>query len=274
MRTARLRRAALALFAVILIAATAPISITGQLLAYQDGFVFFTNGDGFRVSPSIAILDDRTKRPAAGIPKPREYARATFNDAGQVVELDLSSAPFPLEPLPDVVQQYVVVASSPYPNPDLGQRPALTRNGIAETFSGKPVLLTITVQVPPDTPESAQVYITTDQDSWNPQAIQLDRIDALHFRVSRHIASGTILHYLYTRGSLNSEERAENGLDRVPREVVITDADVRSINDIVYNWADLLPGNARMVQPGVIPTPYNPAPFPNLPPGYPTPHPN
>ncbi len=266
--------AALAILAVMLIAAAAPISITGQLLAYQDGFVFFTSGDGFRVSPKITILDDQTKHPSARAPRARDYARADFDDAGQVVELDLSAKAFPMQPLPDSVQKFVVVASSPYPNPELAQPATRTRNGVSQTFSGKLVLVKITVQVPPTTPAAAQIFIATDQDSWNPQAIRLDRIDALHFSVTRRIASGTILHYLYTRGSLSAEERGENGLERPAHELIVTDADVRAVSDIVYNWADQTSGSGLTVQPGVIPTPYNPVPFPNLPSGVPTPHPN
>ena len=55
----------------ILVAAAAPVTITGQLLAYQDGFVFFTTGDGFRLAPNVAILDDQTKQPAKREPAPR-----------------------------------------------------------------------------------------------------------------------------------------------------------------------------------------------------------
>jgi hypothetical protein len=244
-------RAAFAALAVLLIAAGAPISITGQLLAYQDGYVFFTSGDGFRAASQIAILDDTTHKPSLRRPGPRDYARATFNDAGEIVELDLSTQPFPLEPLPDVVQKFVVAASTPYPNPDLAG-PAgatMTRNGVAQTFSGKLVLVTITVQVPPATPLGAQVFMTTDTAQWNPQAIQLDRIDALPFRVTRR------------------------GLDVHPHQLIVTDADVRTVSDVVFNWADTMPGTSQAPQPGVIPTPYNPAPFPNLPPGQPTPHP-
>jgi hypothetical protein len=262
-----------ALIAVLLIGAGAPVSITGQLLAYQDGFVFFTTGDGFKISPSIAILDDKTHQPAQQKPGPREYARAVFNDAGEVVELDLSQKPLPVEPLPDTVRQFAVVASSPYPNPELAPRGAMTTsNGVAQTFSGRPVLVTLTVQVPPDTPPSAQIFIATDASGWNPQAIQLDRVDALHFRVTRRFASGTILHYIYTRGSLQTEERGQNGLDVQPHQLLVADVDVRTVNNVVATWADYTTGSNQQIQPGVIPTPYNPAPFPNLPQGMPTPH--
>jgi hypothetical protein len=274
MRSRKNFNAAVALFAVALVAATAPaISITGQLLAYQDGFVFFTSGDGFHVSPSIQILDDRTHHSSVHPPAPRDYARAVFDDAGQVVELDLSRDPLPVEPLPDAVRKFVVVASSPYPNPELGEVASRTANGVSKTYSGKPVLVTISVEVPPTTPLNSQIFIATEDSQWNPQAIQLDRVDALHFRVTRRIASGTVLRYIYTRGSFQTEERGENGLDRSPHLAVISDADVRTISDVVSNWADISATGRQQYQPNILPTPYNPAPFPNLPPGAPTPHP-
>lgn len=247
--------------------------ISGQLLAYQDGFVFFTNGNGFKVSPSVKILDDATKQPSTTSPHARMFARVVFNDAGIVTEIDLSKKAYPLEPLSPLVESYVVQASPTTANPDFAKPAPTTRNGLPITFSGKPVLVTITVLVPPDTPRNAQIYIATDQSSWNPQAVQMDRVDALHFRVTRLLASGTILHYLYTRGSLQSSERAENGLTREPREVVVNDADVSARNDVVYQWADQTPFATNRIQPNVAPTPYNPAPFPNLPNGIPTPHP-
>ncbi len=263
----RLRRL-LALVATLSIVGAVPaVSITGQVLAYQQGFVFFTSGDGFRVAPDVRIFDDATKNPTQAQPKPRVYARAVFNDAGQVAELDLSKTPLPLEPLSAQVQSYVIAASPSYPNPDLAPKQSIgtTSNGVPQTFSGKMVLLQITVQVPPTTPLSSQIYIATDTTSWNPQAIQMDRIDALHFRIVRRFASGTILHYLYTRGSMQTEERQENGLDAPAHSIVVTDADVRAVNDVVYRWADQTGPTGGQVQPDVAPTPYNPAPFPNLP---------
>ncbi len=261
-------RRVLALVTAVVIAGAAPaVSITGQLLAYQQGFVFFTSGNGFKVAPNVRILDDATKAPTQLQPKPRVYARAVFDDSGLVTELDLSKTPLPLEPLSAQVQSYVVAASPWSPNPDLAPQKTVgtTSNGVPQTFSGRMVLLQITVQVPPATPLNAQVYIATDTTSWNPQAIRMDRIDALHFRIVRRFASGTVLHYIYTRGSAQTEERQESGLDAPAHSIVVTDADVRAVNDVVYRWADQTSGPGTQIQPDVVPTPYNPAPFPNLP---------
>jgi hypothetical protein len=272
MRTLRLRLAAL--FCIVLLAATAaPIAITGQLLAYQDGFVFFTTGDGFRLAPNVNVLDEQTKQPAKRAPRARDYARAVFDASGQVVEIDLSSAPYPVGPLPESAQAFAVTISSPYPNPELAQKPATTSNGVSETFTGKLVLVKFYVQVPPKTPLNAQVFISTDTSSWNPQAIQMDRIDALHFVALRRIASGTILHYLYTRGTQQTEEVGANGLSRKPREMIVNDSDTNSTNSVVDEWADSNQPNI-LSQPSVFPTPYNPAPFPNLPSGVRTPSPD
>jgi hypothetical protein len=256
----------------MMIAAAAPLSITGQLLAYQDGFVFFTTGDGFRLAPNVAILDDRTREPSRVAPAARDYARAVFNAAGQIVEIDLSMQPLPVGPFPDAVHAFAVTSSTPYPNPDLAG-PALTSsNGVKQTFSGKPVLVKFQVQVPASTPPGAQVFIATDVSGWNPQAIQMDRVDALHFVAVRRIASGTMLHYLYTRGTLQTEEVGPNGLSLRPHQLIVTDSDTNNTNNVVAAWADANAGNL-LSQPSIFPTPYNPAPFPNLPSGTKTPHP-
>lgn len=266
------RRLGALLCALILLAAGAPVTITGQLLAYQDGFVFFTTGDGFRLAPNVAILDEQTKQAAKRAPQARDYARAVFNDAGQVVEIDLSNKPYPVGPLPDAAAAFAVTASSPYPNPELGGPAKTTSNGVAQTFTGKLVLVKFLVQVPPTTPITAQIYITTDVSQWNPQAILMERVDALHFAVVRQMASGTILYYLYTRGSMQNVERGPNGLSVRPRELTVADSDTNSTNSVVASWADSN-GNGILSQPSVFPTPYNPAPFPNLPNGVRTPHP-
>jgi len=268
----RITATAVALLTIVLIAATAPsIAVTGQLLAYQDGFVFFTTGDGFRAAPNLAI------RSLSGgattlVPAPRVWARAHFDPTGTITELDLSRDPLPQEGSFGDVARFAVALSSPVPNPDLS--PATPGPGapLAATqhFSGRPVLVTFIVQVPPNTAFNASVYITTDASGWNPQAIPMDRADALHYQITRRLNSGTIFRYLYDRGSFQSQESAENGMQRTPREIIVTDADVRVLRDTVYAWTDALNGTFNQ-QPNAVPTPYNPAPFPNLPHGLPTP---
>jgi hypothetical protein len=254
--------------AVLLIAATSNIVVSGQLLAYQDGFVFFTTGDGFRVAPHVTIRDAHTNGPTNVVPAPRVWARATFDASGTVTELDLSRQPLPQEGSFEDVARFAVTLSTPMPNPDL--IPATPAPGETaapqQHFSGRPVLVTFNAQVPPNTPFTASVYVTTDASGWNAQAIPMTRIDTLHYSITRRLNSGTIFRYLYDRGSFQSVEIAENGLQRTPRQIVVTDADVRVIHDTIYAWVDSLGGGFNQSPTG-LPTPYNPAPFPNLPPG-------
>lgn len=278
--TRRIYAVAAAILAICLVAAGPSIVVSGQLLAYQDGFVFFTTGDGFRVVPGVVLHDAKTGGPTTIAPAPRIWARATFDATGVVTELDLSRAPLPPQGDFADVSKFAVTASSPAPNPDLlayanAATPA-PGQPLTSTiaYSGRPVLVTFIVQVPPNTPFTASVYISTDQSGWNAQAIPMDRVDALHYDITRRYASGTTFHYLYDRGSFQSKEVGQNGMDRTPRNFVVPDADVRVIRDTVYAWQDSVPGNLNQQQPQIMPTPYNPAPFPNLPPNLPPPEPH
>ena len=190
--------AAAVALALVLVGASGAIHVTGQLLSYQDGFVFFTTGDGFRVSPNVIVHDAASGAPSQLKPRPRLWARAVFDADGNVTELDLSRTPLPQEDDYGLARKFAVAISSPIPNPDLGASPE-TPNHIPITYTGRPVLVQFTVQVPPGTPLNASIYIMTDASGWNPQAIPMDRVDALHFRVTRRLASGTRSLPLYAR---------------------------------------------------------------------------
>ncbi|GAC1310218.1 MAG: hypothetical protein NVSMB21_17780 [Vulcanimicrobiaceae bacterium] len=227
------------------------VKFTGQLLDDRGGFVFFTTGDGFRLDPSVKIDDAATGGPTALRPATRTYARATFDGAtGRIVELGLSSRRLPDEASYDAVKRFAVALSTPAPNPDL-------KGG--EGFSGKPVLVTFTVEVPSKTPFGDAVYVATDTSAWSATAIRMNRIDGLHYRVSRPFASGTRFLYRYTRGSWRSAERGQNGLEVPPRPFVVVNADVKAKNDIVYGWGDSDQFAPDFGAP--IPTPFNPVPF-------------
>jgi hypothetical protein len=266
-----------AALAIALVAAGPSVVVSGQLLAYQQGFVFFTTGDGFRIAHDIVLRDAKTGGATAIRPAPRIWARATFDSSGTVTELDLSRDPLPPQGSFDDVARFAVALSSPVPNPDLLDAAPTPAPGASiaavQNFSGRPVLVTFIVQVPPYTPFTASVYITTDQSGWNAQAIPMDRVDALHYQITRRYNSGTIFRYLYDRGSLQSQEIGQNGLARTPRNFIVPDADVRVIRDTVAGWQDSAPGAVNQPQPQIMPTPYNPAPFPNLPTCLPGPQP-
>jgi hypothetical protein len=232
------------------------VRYAGQILDVRNGFVFFTSGDGFRLDPSVKKVDYFTGGATAIPAEVRVYARASF-DSGtrRVVELALSRRPIPPEASYEAAHEYAVVASPPKPNPELQNRPGLT---------GRAVLVTFTALVPSATKLTDEVYLETDQSGWNPQAIKLDRIDALHYRVTLRLPSGTDFLYRYTRGSSQSVERARNGLEQPARSLLVPEVDVKNQDDTVYSWADTNPsaGGNSAPNPDSIPTPFNPAPFP------------
>jgi hypothetical protein len=242
-------------------ASPAPGSIlvryAGQILDVRSGFIFFTTGDGFRMDPNVRKVDYYTGAPTSIPAALRTYARASFDPTTRsVVELGLSRRPIPPEASYEAAHAYAVAASPTQTNPEL--------NPGKRGFSGRSVPVTFTVLVPSSTRLQDNVYIQTDQSGWNPQAIKLDRIDALHYRITVRMPSGTDFLYRYTRGSAQSVEQARNGIQQPARSLIVPEVDVKNQDDTVYNWADTNPAAGANSAPGpdAIPTPFNPFPFP------------
>lgn len=233
--------------------------VTARILDYERGFIFFTTGDGFKVSPNVAIVRYGTDTPA-GAPQVRQYARVTFDDAGVVTKIEISNTKLAPQGDLDAVRRYAVALSTPVPNPELDNPPKT----ICHVRGGKVVTVTFNVEVPASTNITDQVYMTTDQSAWNPQAYHLDRVDALHYRTTLRLLSGTVLKYLFDRGSARSVQVAENGIEAQPYTLCIGDADAQAIGKRVYRWGDETSAGTLPV-PQTMPTPFNPAPFPNLP---------
>ncbi len=242
------------------------VTVTAQILDYEAGYVFFTSGDGFKVAPNVSIVDLKSGAPA-GSPQPRQYGRVTFDAAGIVTKIELTNAKLPLDGDYGAIRKFVIALSTPAPNPDLA--PHLNGSRCASVRPGRSVTLNITVQVPPTTSLTDNVYMTTDQSGWNAQAYRLDRRDALHYRVQLKLLSGIQLHVLFDRGSMQSVQLARNGIEQEPYPICIGDEDAQTFTQTVFNWADQQAG-ASIPIPQTMPTPYNPAPFPNLPTPQPT----
>ena len=253
--------------------APAPVTVTAQVLDYEKGYLFFTTGDGFRVSPSVQIDDIMTGKATAALPAPRMYARVTFDPAGTVTKIELSMKRLAAQGDLSQVARYAVALSTPQPNPDISGAQVAGRDRCIAT-PGKPVVVVFQPQVPPSTLPTDNVYLTTDQSGWNPQAYRLTRVDALHYRLVMRFNPGTLFYYLYDRGSAQSIERGQNGLDRPPTRFCVQDVDVQNASRPIYHWGDENLAGSQGPVPLAFPTPYNPAPFPNLPtPPRPTPHP-
>jgi hypothetical protein len=182
----------------------------------------------------------------------KTYARATVDTkTGQITALAISAGSFPVKP-------------GVSPSCSIAQAtkifPAAELNTGKPGQTGRLVSVTFFVQVPPTTALNDDVYISTDFSGWVPNAIKLDRVDALHYRLTRKFASGTKFAYRYTRGSWTSEERGEDGLEDPPRQFFAIEVDARAVPDIVYHWADET-GSTTTIGPNAIPTPFNPNPF-------------
>lgn len=250
---------------------------SGELLDVQKGYVFFSTGDAFKLAPDARFVNYDTHQPFTQTPLPRMYAKAIFNDSGQITELDITSKhTLPIEAsYGSDAHKFAVAISSPVPNTDtwppaLGSS-ALNNSHIALT--GKVVAVRFVVEVPPTTPLADPVYLCTDVSGWNPQGTRMERIDAIHYAVTLPLRTGTSFAYKYTRGSWQTEERGRTGIEEKPRRFFlgaspVGEPDTQVKDDVVYNWADYNPAGTGQVQPGATPTPFNPNPF-----NYPTPFP-
>jgi hypothetical protein len=245
-------------------------TFAGQILDERSGFVFFTSGDGFRLGPNVKIEDAFTGGPTKLVPATRIYARATFDAAGNVIDLALSGRKLPDDSTYDdakvavIAHAYRVALSPEVANPELSNpNPANAGNPDGRGFTGGNVRVVFLVEVPPKTPFGDQVYIATDKSGWSATAIRMDRVDTLHYRVSIDQPSGAKLYYKYTRGSWRSAERGDNGIEGKPRLLSVMNLDVQTKRDTVASWGDE-DQNAPDLGGGV-PTPFNPIPF-NVPP--------
>jgi hypothetical protein len=251
------------------------LNFTGELLDVQHGFVFFTSGDGFKLAPDAKIIDFDTKQPITLGATTRMYAQASFDSTGNVETLAISKKPLPPSASYADAHKYAVALSPSVKNPELDpNRPREGSNNSRFALTGKLVQVRFVVQVPPTTPMSDAVYMSTDVSGWNPEAVRMERFDALHYGVTMPLRTGTDFYYKYTRGSWQASERGRNGIEQSPHHfflgaTALGEPDTQVRDDEVYNWSDYNAGaGGQAIVPGATPSPFNPLPF-----GYPTPFP-
>jgi hypothetical protein len=213
-----------------------PLLVNGQMIDMERGFIVFASGDAFKLSPGVKIVDNSTGAAPAYPIEPGLYAVATMDwYTGQVTMIKVSHRPLPEgTPAAKIPHMYAAEASSPRPNPDL-----VPPSRVYSSQLSKSVAVEITAEVPPDTPFSDDVYMTTDTSGWNPLAIKMERVDGRHFRIEIDWPGGTELHYLFTRGGWRSVERDRAGLQRPPRLLFVPGGDSMTVNVTVQRWADL-----------------------------------
>jgi hypothetical protein len=220
--------------------AAAPIAApadayTGQLIDVERGYVVFANGDALRLAASARVLDARTGGPVQDV-QPGAYGAASLDANGAVAQLLVSDAPFAQGmSMDDLPRADVVQASPSQANPDL----ASNVPPIAPSKLTKSEAVTITAFVPPTTPFTDDIYITTDTSGWNPQAVKMARIDGRRFRVTMDVLPGTQFHYLFTRGSWATVESDQAGLRRQPRTFFAQGAVAMDLDATVQRWIDL-----------------------------------
>jgi hypothetical protein len=251
------------------------VRVTGQLLDVRNGYVYFTSGDSFKLAAAPKIADYDTGGATPLKPRPKLFARAVIDPATkQVVELDLTMKRLAFDATYGVVPNALSAT-----NPTTVKAPEIV--GVPTT--GKEVAVAFVVTVPPTTAISSNVYISTDASGWNPQAIKMDRIDGQRYRAVRRFASGTKFAFRVTRGSWNSVELGNDGLQAPPHEYYTKEVDAQEARVTVFAWSDDRANVPQAAQPGAIPTPFNPNPFPpggifprpkaTPPGGFPTPRP-
>jgi len=209
---------------------------TGQVLDVERGYIVFATGDALRLAPDARFLDAATGTNREPSVQPGQYADVTLDQSGVVTTVRVSDDPIAAgRPVTDVPRQYVAQATPPFPNPDL--IPSATRYPVSKLSPTERV--TITVQIPPQTPFADDIFISTDTSGWNPQAVKMQRIDGRRFRAIMDVLPGAQFRYLFTRGSWPTVESDQAGLRRSPRRLVAEGGVALSVDSTVQRWLDL-----------------------------------
>ena len=217
-------------------ATPASIVASGQIVDLERGYIVFATGDAFKLDPAVRITDDKTGAAPSYAIIPGVFGSITIEPTTALVT-DVRTS---LDPIAEGIQiaqiphTLVSVASKSQPNPDLAPPPVTLHSQLSSA-----VRVTIDVEVPPDTPLTDDIYITTDSSGWNAQAIKMQRINGRHFGIQVDLKGGTQFRYLFTRGSWQSVERARSGLARDPRTLFVPGGDSMVLDATVYRWADI-----------------------------------
>ena len=228
------------------------VRFTGQLLDVRNGYVYFTTGDAFKLAPAPVIADYDTGKPTTLQPRAKLFARAILDPATkQITELDLTARRLPHDVAYAQVTQYTATKATTERAPEI----------VGQNITGREVAVEFVVTVPPTTPLTADVYISTDYSGWNAQAIKMDRIDGERYRAVRRFASGTKFSFRVTRGTWNAVELGQNGIQPTPHPYFTKEVDAQSVPVTVYAWSNERGSAPAVAEPGAIPTPFNPNPF-------------
>ncbi|HZO93420.1 MAG TPA: hypothetical protein VFB22_06585 [Candidatus Baltobacteraceae bacterium] len=96
---------------------------------------------------------------------------------------------------------------------------------------------TIDVVVPPRTPPTDDIYISTDRSGWSPSEIRMDRVDARHYRLGLRLHRGARVLFRVTRGSYGTIER-DAAMALPPAHVLVAEPGA-DVTVVVAAWADI-----------------------------------
>jgi hypothetical protein len=228
------------------------LTYTGQILDVRNNYVYFTTGDAFAAVDPLRVISYDTGRITTIPPSTKMFAKATFDTTThKIIELAITTHKLTVAQSTDALIGYAIEKSQKSVAPEL--------NG-GQRITGKQVAVTFEITAPPTTNVTDELYISTDAGGWNPTEIKLDRVDAYQYRAQRYYASGTKFAYRVTRGSWNSVERGEDGLDAPPHQFFVREVDSLAARATVFHWSDENPAHPQ-AGPNAIPTPYNSNPF-------------
>ena len=182
----------------------------------------------FRVVP-LACSDDRLAIAGGGVLRlaqsatcaavvPGRALAISLDDDGRVTPRALDASARPASELP----------RSAYATP-----PAAP----AEADTGELVTVTIDVFVPPRTPPTDDIYLSTERSDWNPAEVRMDRVDARHYRLGLQLRRGARLAFRVTRGSFGTIER--DAARALPPAHIIIGAPGADERVSVAAWADI-----------------------------------
>ena len=114
----------------------------------------------------------------------------------------------------------------------------------SQPFSGgplaQPIQVTITVTVPTNTPARDIVYMATDAANWVPNGVRMSPLTGNRWTATLTLGKGSSLKYKYTRGSWQTAETNQSGMEIPNRSLSITKTnDTQQVQDLVVRWSDL-----------------------------------
>ena len=114
----------------------------------------------------------------------------------------------------------------------------------SQPFSGGPlaqqIRVTFEVTVPPNTPARDIVYMASDAANWVPNGVRMSPVSGNRWTVTLNLGKGSSIKYKFTRGSWETAETNQSGMEIPNRSLTITQTqDEQRVNDVVVRWSDL-----------------------------------